>query len=284
MQIRKNVLLLFSKYPHPGLVKTRLSTLKDGVFTPADAAELYEAMLLDVIGICMGAFAELSRSEDATNIDTYELAISCPSEDDSRLMKALVESTAPKARWTYPVKYIVDTGKSFDEHYNCAFEQMWEDGADIILSMGADMPALTVKDVVRGFSTLQSIEENENKGGIVIAPDQEMGVSIVGWTRDTDFDHSGVFYNKNGLTVLPAYIAKARHGQIPAYYLPAVPDVDSMRDLMHNITLIEALRYCSEFDCNATAERTWAKIVDLGIDEVRIMPNDLHDPRDGIDI
>ena len=31
-RVRKNALLLFSKPPIPGLVKTRLTVLKDGVF------------------------------------------------------------------------------------------------------------------------------------------------------------------------------------------------------------------------------------------------------------
>ena len=38
MNHRKNVLLLFSKVPEAGLVKTRLTTLKDGVFAPEVAS------------------------------------------------------------------------------------------------------------------------------------------------------------------------------------------------------------------------------------------------------
>ena len=34
MRTRKNTLLLFSKPPIAGLVKTRLTTLKDGIFKP----------------------------------------------------------------------------------------------------------------------------------------------------------------------------------------------------------------------------------------------------------
>lgn len=81
-------------------------------------------------------------------------------------------------------------------------------------------------------------------------------MSIVGWTRATAFDHAGVFYNQEGLTVLPAYIAKARERNLPALYLPAVPDVDTMADLMHNVTLVEALNYCAAFDGNTPPWRT----------------------------
>ena len=177
---------------------------------------------------------------------------------------------------------VADEGKSFDEHYNDAFQKAWDDGADTILSMGADMPALTVDDVVRGFEALQKLDVSD-KGGIVLAPDQEMGVSIVGWPRKTEFDHSGVFYNQEGLTVLPAYIAKARRMGLPAIYLPPVPDVDTMADLMHNITVVEALNYCAPFDGNTPPWRTADALKQMGWDEVRVMPNDLRDPREAID-
>ena len=117
----------------------------------------------------------------------------------------------------------------------------------------------------------------------MLAPDQEMGVSIVGWPRKTAFDHSGVFYNQEGLTVLPAYIAKARELGLPAIYLPPVPDVDTMADLAHNITLVEALNYCAPFDGNTPPWRTADALKQMGWDEVRVMPNDLRDPRDEID-
>lgn len=277
METHLNVLLLFSKYPEAGKVKTRLTPLKDGVFPPEDAAELYECMLLDVVDTCLAAFAKMSQR--ANSIDSYRLVISTAPAQSAGPMRALIERSFPQAN---AIDVIVDTGATFDEHYNDAFRQVWEMGAECILSMGADMPALTVDDVVRGFEALQVLESSDT-GGIVLAPDQEMGVSIVGWTRDTDFDHTGVFYNANGLTVLPAYIAKARERGLLATYLPPVPDVDTMADLMHNITLVEALVYCAEGYDGPAPYRTAAKLADLGIDEVRVMPNALMDPRDAID-
>lgn len=302
MNNRNNALLLFSKFPRPGKVKTRLTTLKDGVFSPEDAAELYEAMLLDVVDVCMAAFARLEKAAaarrgdsplcsidsldlepgaDATGVpsDTYELVISVAPAEDIEPMRTLIaeECTTP-----FTVTFITDAGTSFDEHYNDAFAQVWQRGADCILSMGADMPALTVDDVVRGFEALHELDAND-AGGIVLAPDQEMGVSIIGWTKSTAFDHNGVFYNPTGLTVLPAYIAKARDARIDAIYLPPVPDVDTMADLMHNVTLVEALGYCAVCGRGMAPMHTMAKLEDLGIDEVRIMPNALMDPREAID-
>lgn len=286
MRTRKNVLLLFSKVPEPGLVKTRLTALKDGVFEPDVASSLYHCMLFDVVEICCAAMTRLEERACSVDPETgeeirdvYEMRISTAPVGNLDKMRELF---AVSGTWPREIVFAADEGKSFDEHYNDAFRKAWDDGADTILSMGADMPALAVDDVVRGFEALQKLDGSE-KGGIVLAPDQEMGVSIVGWPRKTDFDHSGVFYNQEGLTVLPAYIAKARRIGLPAIYLPPVPDVDTMADLMHNITLVEALNYCAPFDGNTPPWRTADALKQMGWDEVRVMPNELRDPRDQID-
>lgn len=286
MRERKNALLLFSKVPEPGLVKTRLTTLKDGVFAPEVASGLYHCMLFDVVEIICAAMSKLEgrapEVDPATGEevrDVYELVISTTPAKNVEVMRKLFDDAGT---WPRELVMIADAGASFDEHYNHAFAQAWDRGADCILSMGADMPALTVNDVVAGFEALHKLDGAE-RGGIVLAPDQEMGVSVIGWTRATDFDHAGVFYNQEGLTVLPAYIAKARELGLPAIYLPPIPDVDTMADLRHTVTLVEALNYCAGFDGNTPPWRTADALEQMGWSEVRVMPNGLFDPRGHID-
>lgn len=286
MRERKNALLLFSKVPEPGLVKTRLTTLKDGVFAPEVASGLYHCMLFDVVEIICAAMSKFegraSEVDPATGEevrDVYELVISTTPAKNVEVMRKLFDDAGT---WPRELVMIADAGASFDEHYNHAFAQVWDRGADCILSMGADMPALTVNDVVAGFEALHKLDGAE-RGGIVLAPDQEMGVSVIGWTRATDFDHAGVFYNQEGLTVLPAYIAKARELGLPAIYLPPIPDVDTMADLRHTVTLVEALNYCAGFDGNTPPWRTADALEQMGWSEVRVMPNGLFDPRGHID-
>lgn len=286
MRERKNALLLFSKVPEPGLVKTRLTTLKDGIFAPEVASGLYHCMLFDVVEIICAAMSELeARSPEVDPAtgeevrDVYELVISTTPAKNVEVMRKLFDDAGT---WPRELVMIADAGASFDEHYNHAFDQVWERGADCILSMGADMPALTVNDVVAAFEALHKLD-GEDQGGIVLAPDQEMGVSVIGWTRATDFDHSGVFYNQEGLTVLPAYIRKARSLGLPAIYLPPIPDVDTMADLRHTVTLVEALNYCAGFDGNTPPWRTADALDQMGWSEVRVMPNGLFDPRGHID-
>ena len=280
MRERKNTVLLFSKLPEVGLVKTRLTTLKDGWFEPEVASALYHCMLFDVVEIICAALADLEEAETKGDArDTYELVISTAPARNLEPMRKLFEDAGT---WPREIVFINDEGSNFDEHYNHAFQQAWDRGADCILSMGADMPALTKSDVKFGFEQLHKLDGLPN-GGIVLAPDQEMGVSVVGWTRDTDFSHTGVFYNQTGLTVLPAYIEKARLSNLPVLWLPPIPDVDTMADFYHNITLVEALCYCAEFDDVCPPWRTAQALEEIGFSHVYIAPNDLRDPRDEID-
>lgn len=276
MPKRKNSLLLFSKLPEAGLVKTRLTTLKDGMFDPEVASVLYHCMLFDVVEICMAALAKLEAKSDE---DTYELVISVAPKSNLEKMERLFSDAGT---WPRDIAFIADEGASFDEHYNDAFAQTWRSGADCILSMGCDMPALTEDDVIRGFDALHELCEIDG-GGIVLAPDQEMGVSIIGWTKVTVFDHTGVFYNQDGLTVLPAYIQKARALSLPAIWLPPVADVDTMADLMHNVTLVEALNYCEPLRARTAPYRTQRALEQMGITDIRVAPNNLMDPRENID-
>ena len=300
MRVRKNTLVLFSKLPEAGKVKTRLTVLKDGIFQPEVASVLYHCMLFDVVEIIMAAMDDLearSRAEleaaqaeaDGANavvqadelvLDTYELVISTAPACNVGAMERLFYDAG---EWPREMVFIADEGASFDEHYNHSFQQAWDRGADCILSMGADMPALAKKDIFAGFEALHKLEAYES-GGIALAPDQAMGVSVVGWPRKTQFDHTGVYYNQDGLTVLPAYIEKAREVGLPVIYLPSIPDVDTMGDLMHNVTLVEALNYCAASgDDVCPPWRTADALAQMGWSEIRVPPNDLRDPRDEID-
>ncbi|MGV8083006.1 MAG: DUF2064 domain-containing protein [Coriobacteriia bacterium] len=282
--IRRNALLIFSKPPIPGLVKTRLSTLKDGWYSAETAAWLYHCMFFDVLEITCEALADLEARHLATRragdpLDVYDIFISTtPLANVEVMEKCLGDS----GEWPRKFTVIGDTGSSFDEHYNDAFRQVFELGYDTILSYGADMPALTKPVVIEGFEKLRRLCAIEG-GGIVLSPDQEMGVSLIGWTKETPMDHTGIFYNADGLTVLPAYIRKAAALKLPALYLPAVPDIDTIPDLLHNVTLMEALEYCARFDDITVPWRTLDAVRYLNI-EVVVPVNDLRDPREGIDV
>ena len=103
MRERKNALVLFSKPPIPGLVKTRLTRLKDGIFEPEVASGLYHCMLFDVVEICCAAMTKMEQDSEAQVMalredgipedeivrDTFELIISTTPEKNVAVMEKL---------------------------------------------------------------------------------------------------------------------------------------------------------------------------------------------------
>ena len=276
MATTRHALLLFSKVPEPGMVKTRLTNIKDGWYKPETASWLFHCMLFDVAEISCRALEAL---ESAFPGHEFDLVISTTPASNEPLMRDLFASSG---EWPREIVFIHDEGTSFDEHYNDAFSKVWQRGYSTILSMGVDMPALTMNDVVFAFEQLLSLWK-DGKPGIVIAPDQELGVSVVGWTQNTDFDHTGIYYNRTGLTVLPAYVRKAKAAGIPIRYLPPVPDIDTMMDLFHNTMLVEAQCYAAESTGDPVAWRTAEAMEELRLYDFKIAPNNLVDPRESID-
>ena len=274
-----NTLLVFSKVPEPGMVKTRLTREREGWFTQEDASWLFNCMLFDVVEACCNA---LTRLEDADPSQAYRLVISTTPRENLERMRGLF---AESGDWPREILFDFDEGPDFDTHYNGAFDKCWDAGSDFVLSVGADLPVLTPEDIERGFEKLHEVCGPDGAGpGVVIAPDQELGVSLIGWSRATDYDHSGVYYNKEGLTALPAYVRKAKAAGIPMRYLPPVPDIDTMADLMHAATVIETLSYCAESgDCVCAPWRCADAFRRLGVADPLIPPNALIDPRDTID-
>ena len=134
VRIRKNALLLFSKPPIAGLVKTRLTVLKDGIFEPEVASGLYHCMLFDVAEICCDALAQLEARQAASEgiVDEYELIISTTPQKNVEVMQRIFDESG---QWPRNISIICDEGASFDEHYNHAFEQVFAMGFDTILSM-----------------------------------------------------------------------------------------------------------------------------------------------------
>lgn len=270
----KHALLIFTKAPQPGVTKTRLTEEKGGIFTPEEAADLYKAMLLDVTAIA-GEALRILRKE---NGQAYHLVISSPSAADR---DALAELMAGEG--FQPDLFLVDRGKNFDEHFDDAFRQLFHLGYTSVVAIGGDLPTMPVSHLVQAFRWLEHFRTTSPQGGLVQAPCQECGVSLVGYTAATPMDSQGVYYNLDGVPALDAYITKATERNIPVAALMPVADVDNVQDLAHTISLLRALAYAAQFQKEAfLATRTLHWIDQSGI-VVCTPPNTNHDPREQVD-
>ena len=287
MATRKHALLLFSKPPIPGLVKTRLTREKGGPFTQEEAAEIFRRCMFDVAELCCLALHDLEvedAADRAENPDAdehvYSFIVSTTPAENAEVMRNCFEEIG---QWPREFTYLVDEGTNFDEHFDSAFKQIFDLGYDSILSVGADIPLLPQEHITNGFRWLQYFLETSDIGGIIQAPCQEVGVSLVGWTKNTPMDHQGVYYNMTGRPALDGYLEKAKEKNVPVASMMPVADIDDVGDFAHATSLARSARYCHEFQQDLYVPERFLAWVDWRGIKVGTPPNENRDSREGID-
>lgn len=284
---KKYAILIFSKPPIPGLVKTRLTIERGGAFTPEQAAQFFKRSLWDVTELacwCMDDLDDLNKREREANPGApereYDLFISTTPEKNVQLMKDTIYEIG---EWPREIHFMADRGKTFDDHFDMAFKEIFDQGYEAIVSIGADIPTLPRTHVVQAFQWLDYFSEVLGTPGFVQAPCQECGTSLVGFNFDTPINHQGIYYNMDGRPALDGYREKLQEGDIPNAYLTPVADVDEMEDLAHALSCARALQCAQKFQTDIYVPRRvleWADF--LGIKSVS-PPNDNHDPRQYMD-
>lgn len=90
MKKQKHALVLFTKYPEPGLTKTRLMEENGGNLTAQEAADLYRAMCLDTATVALSAVERCRNS--GNDWGTFTFYISSSPADCMPKIKALFKS------------------------------------------------------------------------------------------------------------------------------------------------------------------------------------------------
>ena len=277
MKIKNNALVLFTKYPEPGITKTRLIEENGGALTACQAADLYRAMVLDTATVGLHALAECRGVSKLSG--KFDLFISSSPQGEMEKVKSMFDGEFPGKN----IKYVCDTGTNFDEHFNDSFIQLFSQGYDAVVCIGGDLPCITSDLITRSFGWLAKQGAVSPTGAMVLAPCQAAGVSLVGVTRSAAMDFSGVFYNSEGHSALDTLIRIAREKRMPTALYEALFDVDYMEDLAHIMSVINALAYTRTHQPGVILpERTLAVIEALGL-VTTTPPNTAHDPRSTID-
>ena len=285
MAKRKEALLIFTKPPLPGVVKTRMTTEYGGFFTMEQAAGFYRNCFFDVCDMGMRSLIELIERNDrmrAEDPDTdeieYDFFVSTTPPDCLDQVRELFEKMGP---WPMEVHFVVDRGSSFDEHFNDAFSQLFAMGYESIVSIGGDVPTMPKGHVKMAFEWLDYFQAIE-KPGFVYAPCQECGTSLVGFSYNTVMDHTGVYYNMDGRPALDGYLEKLQEADVPSAYFDPVADIDEVSDLAHAVSCMKAIREAAKYQDLFVPRRTlgWCEL--MGI-RVSTPPNENHDPRDYLD-
>ncbi|MEM7410059.1 MAG: TIGR04282 family arsenosugar biosynthesis glycosyltransferase [Myxococcota bacterium] len=194
------VLIVFAKRPAPGEVKTRMCP----PFQPDEAADLYAAMLDDVLEASLDA-ARAVGAEAWLLVHpasaARELTLRCP----------------PGFR------VLPQRGADLAERMTDAVATAAAAGFGRILLRGSDSPALPVEHLVDGFRALVDVD-------LVVGPDRDGGYSWIGVRRPTPglFDHP-----MSTSTVLEDTLANAAAVGWTTRRLAAHFDFDTAEDLAH---------------------------------------------------
>ena len=246
MAEKKHALLIFSKPPIAGLVKTRMTVEYGGFLNEVQAAAFYKCCFFDVCDMSMQALAELQAANDAAvaadpeaDKITYDFFVSTtPAES----IPAVKEAFEKAGTWPMEIHFLCDTGSTFDEHFNDAFSQIFALGYESIVSIGGDVPTMPKAHLVQAFNWLDYFQAI-GEPGFVVAPCQECGTSLVGYSYNTPgMDHDGIYYNMDGRPALDGYVEKLQESGIPSAFFDPVADIDEVTDLAHAISCMRAIR------------------------------------------
>lgn len=285
MAEKKQALLLFSKPPVSGRVKTRLTIEHGGFMTPDEAADFYKRCLYDVSELCTHSLIEMQRANDAAvaadpSVDkiTYDFFVSTPAADID-IMKATYDEIGP---WPMEIHYLTDKGATFDDHFDYAFKQIFDEGYEHIVSVGGDIPTLPKSHIKQSFQWLDYFQACGTPG-FVQAPCQECGTSLVGFSYNTPINHQGIYYNMDGRPALDGYVEKLKAANIPSAYFSPVADIDERTDLAHAISCMRAIAEAGKYQNDVFIPQRVLDWVDWYGITVSTPPNEEHDPRQYLD-
>ena len=285
MATKKHAVLIFSKPPIPGFVKTRLTRSRGGILTDEQAAEFFRRSLYDVSELCMHALLELQAENDAlaaadpaADRITYDFYVSTTPAENVEVMRETFDAIGP---WPMEVHYLADAGATFDDHFDDAFSQLFALGYESMVSVGGDIPTMPKDHIIQAFQWLDYFNALGTPG-FVQAPCQECGTSLVGWSAATPLDNQGVYYNTGGKAALDAYVEKLRASGAPSAYLAPVADIDEGTDLAHAISCLRAIEEAAPHQGLFVPRRVldWIDFMNF---RVTTPPNENHDPRQYID-
>jgi rSAM/selenodomain-associated transferase 1 len=194
-----SLLVIFAKSPRPGYVKTRMCP----PLTPREAADLYAAMLEDVMH-------ESARA--AKEIGLEVLVALDPRSDPGEFINRVSRGFAA----------VPQRGADLGQRMTSAIDEALARGAAKVMLRGSDNPAL-------GVERIAEVEAGLNEYDLVVSPDLDGGYGMIGLRRPAAglFDHP-----MSTGSVLRDTLANARSLGLSVRVTEPSFDLDQYRDLV----------------------------------------------------
>ena len=211
--MKNDVVILFTRVPVPGKVKTRLQPFLTG----EECCALQRAFILDVFGVLL-----------KTGV---EIVVSYAPDGDPAELKALL----PEARAFFP-----QSGKALGAKMYKTIRQTLKSGYERCLLVGSDIPLLRAEMIHETFRLLDAHD-------IVLCPTEDGGYYLIGMNKPAE----AVFHiNEYGSsTVFEKTLTAAASSGLSCAVGPGTMDIDKPEDLFK---LTEKLKSLSPNTCPET--------------------------------
>ena len=224
----KKALIIFSKSPTHGRVKTRLRPR----LSHAQTGGLYRAFVEDI----------LSATQKLRGVTTF---MACTPTSKDPFFKLLTDQ--------YPVGLLEQRGNDLGTRMRNVFQEVLEAGFGKVVIIGSDSPTLPLEYIRKAFYFLSDHD-------LVLGPSQDGGYYMIGCRKDIPAVFEGVPWGSD--QVLSVTLNRVADHKLNCTLLPFWYDVDTPSDLMF---LFSHLRYLEQKGLGHTSLNTqkFLKTLDL---------------------
>jgi len=220
----KSTIVIFTKVPIPGLVKTRLT--QNTCLTELDSAKIAEAMLKDTISIA-----------SKTNADIIQVGY-FPDEKAGKLHE-IADCVRTDGYLSKPIDFIPQKGSNFDQRFGSVVKESFEKKIALLVVLGADLPFLDPKII---NTALEYLVKKANEKPIIIGPSTGGGMYLIGLTKDFNPSWFSDYHLFSGGLELSEFANFCRDNKFLLISLPPYGDIDIEEDLVTLISYIRVLK------------------------------------------
>jgi len=219
-----SAIVIFTKVPIPGSVKTRLT--QNTCLTELDSAKIAEAMLKDTISL-------------VSKTDADRIHIGFFPQENLKKLNEIINCVRTEGNLNKPIDLMLQYGSNFDQRFGSVVKESFKKNMTFIVLLGADLPFLDPKIINKALENLaKRIEEKP----VIIGPSSGGGIYLVGITKYFNPSWFSEFQLFGSGLELSEFANFCRNNQFPLISLPPYGDIDIEEDLVSLISYIEVLK------------------------------------------
>jgi len=219
-----SAVIIFTKIPIPGLVKTRLT--RETCLSELDSAKLAEAMLKDTINLASMTVAD-------------RILIGYFPQDNVTDLDEIINSLRIKGHLNQPIDFILQYGSNFNQRFGSIVKESFKRNYEFIVILGADLPYLDPKII---NNALNYLAEKFDEHPVIIGPSSGGGIYLIGITNSFKFNWFSYYNLFRDGSELSKFAQFCKDNEFPLISLPPYGDIDIEEDLVSLISYIDILK------------------------------------------